>query len=187
MQLVLSEVVGVKKFRIGIIILVGVLLLGLILYHLPQSRQVSMQVYTLSGENAQVKMDVKYYRRLFAAPYVKGSVFLDGVEYIDEDSILKTFQNVTNGSESDSGKDSNFPANMVFCKKTASNILEAGNNRIIFFDVSGNDGFEKIHFMLMDESMMDESGGIHGISYFGPAKTAEEAKSIATYFGRPIN
>lgn len=135
----------------------------------------------------QMEIDVKYQRRLFAAPYVKGSLFLDGVEYIDEDSILKTFHNVTSGSESDSGKDSNFPANMVFCKKTASNILEAGNNRIIFADIGGEDNFEKIHFVYTDESMMDESGGIHGISYFGPAQTAEEAKSIATYFGRPIN
>lgn len=175
---------NMKRKRILILILVSLLVFVLILYHIPIDRKSSMSVCSLSGDTMQMEIDVKYQRRLFSAPYVKGTVYLDGVEYIDEDSILKTFQNVTNGSESDSGKDSNFPANMVFCKKTASNILEAGNNRIIFADVSGNDGFEKIHFMLMDESMMDESGSIHGISYYGPAKTIEEAGQIAADFGR---
>lgn len=179
-----------KKFRIGIIILVGVLLLGLILYHLPQRRQVSMWVCTLSGESAQVEMDLKYYRRLFVAPYVRGTVFLDGVEYIDEDSILKTFPGIVNSNKSFPElywqKEVVLPDNMTFCKKTAADILEAGNNRILFVEVSGEDSFEKIHFMYSDESMMDESGSIHGISYFGPAQTAEEAKKIATYFGRPV-
>ena len=183
-----------KKFRIGIIILVGVLLLGLILYHLPQRRQVSMWVCTLSGEPAQVEMDIKYYRRLFVAPYVKGTVFLDGVEYIDEDSILKTLPGIVNENSNTwqfGLKEMNsFPENMKFCKKKATDIimatdiLEALRNHINFLEISGEDSFEKIHFMLMDESMMDESGSIHGISYYGPAKTIEEAGQIAADFGR---
>ena len=116
---------------------------------------------------------------------------MDGVEYIDEDSILKTFPGVVNSQKSFPelylNKEEVLPGNMTFCKKTAADILEAGNNRIIFFDVSGEDSFEKIHFMYLDESMEDEIGSIHGISYFGPAQTTEEAQQVAAYFGRNIN
>lgn len=177
-----------KKVRICIIILVSLLVFGLVLYHIPERRQITMSACTLSGKTMQIEMDIKYYRRLFAAPYVKGSVFLDGVEYIDEASIMKTFPGIVNENSNawqfGLKEMSSFPENMIFCKKTVKDILEAGNNRIIFADIGGEDGFEKIHFMYTDESMMDESGSISGVSYYGPAATIKEAEQIAEDLGK---
>ena len=103
------------------------------------------------------------------------------MEYIDEDSLLKTFSNVTVAGES--AKSSDFPENMVFCKATCEDILEAGDNRIIFVALDEGNQFDKLHFMFMDDSLR-ENGTISGVSYFGPAATIKEAQQIAADFGR---
>ena len=181
-----------KKLRVCIIIMVGILLIGLIGYHIPQEKQVSMWVCSLSGEPVQVEMDLKHYRKLFSAPTVKGTVKFNGVEYLDQESTLRAFPGYHN-SNSDlewalSNEEKDFPDNMIFCKKSSEGSTielwrEISLNRIQFLDLINNiDDWEKIHFMYTDISMQDEDGNIQGVSYFGPAQTAEEAQQLAFFF-----
>lgn len=181
-----------KKFRIYILSLVGILLLGLILYHVPQKRQASMWVCSETGDTAWVEMNYKYYRRLFRNPAVKGTMTFNGVEYIDEETLLKTIPYVD-----DEGWDQtvwfpketeDLPENMIFCIKSDAKLpmdayWEGARNRIIFWDVSGGDSFEKMCFAYLDESNTDKTGSADGIFYYGPAQTVEEAQQIATNFG----
>lgn len=182
-----------KKLRICILILVGALLLGLIGYHIPQKKQVSMWVCSLSGESAQIEMDLKYYRKLFSPPTVKGTVRFNGAEYLDQASTLKTLpgknDNDSDGDRTFLNEENDFPDNMIFCKKSSEESVldlwkEISMNQLHFLDISGGiDDLEKIHFMYRDISMQDEDGNIHAVSYFGPAQTAEEAQEIASHFG----
>lgn len=166
-----------KKIRILIIVLVGALLLGMILYYIPQRRQVSMWVCNASGEAVLVEIDIEYSRRLFGEPVVRGTVTFNGEEYIDGESMLKTFpENQTHNAE---------PEHMVFYKKSIQNIMDMGTNQIHFWDVSDGYRFEKVFFTYLDESM-EENGHITGIPYAGPAQTAEEAQELAAGFGLSI-
>ena len=113
-----------KKSHILPIVLVCLLLIGLIVYHLPQRRQTAMPVCNASGEVSFLEIDVSYYRRLFSTPWVEGTVTFDGVIYQDYYADLKA------GNVEEHGNSSSFwgwdfclapfndqlPSNMKFVK-----------------------------------------------------------------------
>lgn len=186
-----------KKSRILLIVLAVALLTGLIIYHLPQRRQVSMPVCNAAGEVSTLEIDVNYYRRLFSTPWVEGTVTFDGVVYQDYHADLKA------GNVEEHGSNSSFwgwdfclppvndlrPDNMRFVKVTSftdvwDHFSNSANN--IFF-MGANDSnafsFDKVMFFYSDESNQSESGSIPGILYYGPAATPEEARQIAEEYG----
>ena len=184
-----------KKSRILLLVLAVALLTGLIIYHLPQRRRVSMPVCNADGEVSTLEIDVKYYRRLFSTPWVEGTVAFDGVVYQDYYADLKTYNVEEIGSNSSfwgwdwdlSPNKNSRPSNMDFIKiisdETKQNWLRNGVNRINFFDVRGNDSFEKVLIIYSDEELTNSSGRISGIPYYGPARTVEEARQIAEEMG----
>lgn len=177
-----------KKLRIGAIILAGVLLLSLLIYRIPQRRQVSMWVCTFSGETAQVEIDLQYYRQFILNDYVKGTLCFNGVTYVDEYSIYDTLwppQKSDMPHPALSWPKTDLPNNSQFIKNTVTNVLKVNSNHILLWDVSND--FEKLHIMYIDDSLDDGTGSVSGVSYYGPARTVEEAQQIARYFGRPVD
>ena len=184
-----------KKSRILLLVLAVALLTGLIIYHLPQHRRVTMPVCNADGEVSTLEIDVKYYRRLFSTPWVKGTVAFDGVVYQDYHAVLKTNNVEEIGSNSSfwgwdwdllPNKNSR-PSNMDFIKinsdQTEQTWLSNTENRIYFFDVRGTDTFEQVLIIYSDEKMTDAFGSTSGITYYGPARTVEEARQIAEEMG----
>ena len=186
-----------KKSRILLLVLAVALLTGLIIYHLPQHRRVTMPVCNADGEVSTLEIDVKYYRRLFSTPWVKGTVTFDGVVYQDYYADLKT------NNVEEIGSNSSFwgwdfclqplndllPDNMKFVKVSSfTDVWDHFSNSMntIFF-IGAKDTndfrFDKVMFFYSDESNKTESGSIRGINYCGPARTVEEARQIAEEMG----
>ena len=186
-----------KKARIVAIILICALVLGLLIYHLPQRRQVSMPVCNTAGEVSTLEIDVNYYRRLFSTPWVEGTVTFDGVVYQDYYADLKA------GNVEEYGSNSSFwgwdfclppvndllPDNMRFVKIPSSSEgwdhFSNSANNILFMGAKDSDAFRfnQIMFFYFDESDRSESGSIPGILYSGPATTPEEVRQIAEGYG----
>ena len=178
-------------------VVVSVLLVSLIIYHLPQRKQVSMPVCNAAGEVSYLEIDVNYYRRLFSRPWVEGTVTFDGVVYRDYHADLKA------GNVEEHGSNSSFwgwdfclppvndtlPDNMKFVKVISSTAIGDWfsniSNNILFIGANGTDAFnfENVIFFYSDESNESESGSIPGILYAGPAATPEEARQIMEEYG----
>lgn len=174
-----------KKHRIIIFALAAVVVAALFLAHIPEHIKGTMTVATGTGETAEVDVDILYYSNLILPSYVKGSLSFDGVEYTDEYTMLKKFPYVTDNRlfPSDWWKTKgSVPCNMTFVRSDCTDVISAQLNRIIVLDVVLNKGICEIHYMYLDES--DQIGtNIAGISFWGPAQNAEEAKQIAEFFG----
>ena len=186
-----------KKSRVLLIVLAAALLIGLIIYHLPQRRQVSMPVCNADGKVSTLEIDVNYYRRLFSTPWVEGTVTFDGVVYQDYYADLKA------GNVEEHGSNSSFwgwdfclppvndllPDNMRFVKIPSSSEgwdhFSNSANNILFMGAKDSDAFrfDQIMFFYFDESNRSESGSIPGILYSGPATTPEEVQQIAEGYG----
>ena len=186
-----------KKTRIVAIVLICALVLGLLIYHLPQRRQVSMPVCNADGKVSTLEIDVNYYRRLFSTPWVEGTVTFDGVVYRDYHADLKA------GNVEEYGSNSSFwgwdfclppvndllPDNMRFVKIPSSSEgwdhFSNSANNILFMGAKDSDAFrfDQIMFFYFDESNRSESGSIPGILYSGPATTPEEVRQIAEGYG----
>ena len=176
-------------------LVVCILLTGLIVYHLPQRRVVSMPVCNAAGDVSHLEIDVKYYRRLFSTPWVEGTVTFDGVVYQDYYADLTLAGGKEFGTNSSywgwdwqlSPNEDTVPSNMDFIKivpnLSSLDFVYNKVNRIIFFDVNGTDSFDKILITYSDESMTDASGSASGVSYYGPAMTVEEAQKVASDLG----
>lgn len=186
-----------KKSRVLLLVLAVALLTGLIIYHRPHRRQVSIPVCNAAGEVSILQIDVNYYRRLFSTPWVEGTVTFDGVVYRDYHADLKA------GNVEEHGSNSSFwgwdfclppvndllPDNMRFVKVPSStdvlDYFSNSMNNIIFMGAKDSDAFrfDQIMFFYFDESNRSESGSIPGILYSGPAATPEEARQIAEEYG----
>lgn len=151
------------------------LLIGLIIYHFPQRRRVSMPVCSADGETAQLEIDVKYYRRLFSIPWVKGTVTFNGVTYRDNATHF--------GRQQDGASfwdwvwyfgdpNSIIPANTYFVKEEydPSKIFQ---DQILLADIGNENTFDAIVcFYIQYDNSQDTK-------FYGPASTVEEAKQLA--------
>lgn len=168
-----------------IIALAVVVAAALFLTHMPERIKGSMTVSTSTGETAEVDIDILYYSNLILPSYVKGTLLVDGITYTDEYTMLKKFPSVTNNRlfPSDWWKTKEtIPYNMTFVRSDCIDPISAQLNRIIVFDIVLHEGVSEIHYMYTDESNQIGTE-IKGISFWGPAQNAEEAKQIAKYFG----
>lgn len=151
------------------------LLIGLIVYHLPQRRRVTMPVCNADGEVSTLEIDVKYYRRLFSIPWVKGTATFDGVTYRDVSSRL--------GRRQQDGysfwdwvwyfgdPDSVIPANTFF-QKEAHDPDKLFQDQIYLYYVGEENTFDTVFFYYIQ---YDESSSQ---KYFGPASTIEQARQL---------
>ena len=155
------------------------LLISLIVYHLPQRRRVSMPVCSAAGDTAQLEIDVKYYRRLFSIPWVKGTVTFDGDSYRDVASRM--------GRQQDGysfwdwvwyfgDPDSIIPANTFF-QKEEHDPDKLFQDQIYLYYVGEENTFDTVFFFYIQ---YDESSSQ---KYYGPASTVEEARQLAEDLG----
>lgn len=153
-----------KKLRWIVIGTVCVILVCAVFFYWPKPVQKSITCCDLAGNTIQVEMDLNYCRRLFSSPHLKGTVSVDGVEYVDQDIAFKTIP-----------KASYSLANWVFYQPT-TDYQSLLYNSVLFVDLEGADLFGEI---LVLHSEGDGSGSTHGTTYYGPAQTAEEAQKLA--------
>lgn len=170
-----------KKRRIGIAVLVCTLLAGLIIFHFPRHRQISMPVCNAAGETVQLEIDVNYYRRLFSRPWVEGSVSFDGVVYYDSRTLWGPANQGAERSYWDwdwyfGETDAIQPANLRFYKPDNDRIKAAGNC-ITFYEIGVKNSFDYVIFT----KTTDTANGF--VFYYGPATTADEARRVADEFG----
>lgn len=173
------------KKRTVIIALAVVLVSAFFLSHIPRRIDQTMTVSSGSGEPAEVDIHVLYFPNLVLPSYVKGTVSVDGIAYTDQYTMLKKFPGVSDNRLFPSDwwriKES-IPCNATFLKSDCRDVISARLNRINVLDVVWNQGICKIHYMLTDESNQIGTT-IPGISFWGPARNAEEAKQIAASLG----
>ena len=66
------------------------LVIGLVAYHLPQHKVVSMPVCNAEGDVSYLEIDVQYYRRLFSTPWVEGLATTTGAGGIHHGGTAKS-------------------------------------------------------------------------------------------------
>lgn len=162
-------------------VVVSVLLVSLIIYHLPQRRQVSMPVCNAAGEVSYLEVDVNYYRRLFSTPWVEGTVTFDGVVYQDTRSLWGPVNQGEDRSYWDwdwylGDSNSVRPANLSF-HKDDNDRIKAFYDYIQFFDLGNQNSFEHVVFNYSQYKANDV------VKYFGPANSLEEARQLAEELG----
>lgn len=174
-----------KRKTTIILILIVVVVIALLLGHMPEQIEGTMTVSTSTGETAEIDVNILYYSNLVLPPYVKGTISVDGVEYTDQYTLLKKIPSVTDNRlfPSDWWKTKeSVPYNMTFVRSDCTDVVSAHLNRINVLDVVLNKGICEIHYMYTDESNQIDTE-IKGISFWGPAQDAEDAKQIAEFFG----
>lgn len=153
-------------------VVVSVLLVSLIIYHLPQRRQVSMPVCNAAGEVSYLEIDVNYYRRLFSTPWVEGTVTFDGVVYYDINSDWGVYSFWDWGWHFGDTKNL-IPDNTIFRNSDKNPMNLDKRNLIVFKDIGSGNMFDTVIFYCL------EGASNHATNYYGPASTAEEARQLA--------
>lgn len=176
-----------KKHRILIAaaVLAVVLVVVFVLVHMPTDIKRTLTVSSGTGETAELELDLRYYRNLIFPSYVKGTVTIDGVRYVDKYTKLKEFPSVADRQLFPSGwwkGKSDLPCNTTFLQADCSDVLSAMVNRIDILEIVFEKETCKIHYIYSDDK--NQTGiNISGISFWGPAQDAGEAEQIAEYFG----
>ena len=172
-----------KKARIVAIILICVLVLGLLTYHLPQRRHISMPVCSTTGEATTLQIDVKYYRRLFSIPWMKGTITFNGDTYRD----VATYRSRQSKGSSFwdwvwyfGDPDSIITGNMWF-ENVEYDTTKTFQDRIMITYLGEGNSLDMISFLYVqfDNSPTQK--------YFGPASTTEEARQLAEAQGWDVD
>ena len=71
---------------------------------------------------------------------------------------------------------------MTFVRADCADVKSASLNNIMVLNPEMDQGVCKILLTYMDESNRNETG-VPGVNYWGPAKTAEEAKEVSEFLG----
>ena len=164
-----------KKSRILAIVLICSLILGLFIYHFPQRRRVSMPVCSATGEVSYLEIDIKYYRRLFSIPWVKGTVTFNGDIYRDNATHF--------GRQQDGASfwdwvwyfgdpDSIIPANTHFVKEEYDS-SKTFQDEIWLANVGNENTFDAIVCFYIERDNSSDT------KFYGPASTVEEARQLA--------
>lgn len=171
-----------------IITLVVVVVTAFLFMYIPERIQCTLTVSTGNGETAEADIDILYFSRLILPSYVKGTISIDGIEYVDRYTMLKKFPSVSDNRLFPSDwweTKQSVPYNMIFLKSDCTDVNSALLNSISVLDIVLNKGECKIHFMYADAGNQNGTK-IEGISFWGPAKNGEEAKQIAESFGYKV-
>ena len=168
-----------KKKTIIIISLIVVVVAIFLLTHIPKRIQCTMTVANGAGETAVLDVDFLYYSNLILPSYVKGTLSVDGVEYIDYSTRFDK-----SGLFSSGWWKSRSSLPYSFVLSNCNDKIKAFRNRVMVFDIKLNeDDIGAIHYIYMGDSNEVVDGKRKGISFWGPAQNAEEAKQIAESFG----
>lgn len=164
-------------------VIICALLISLIAYHLPQHRRVSIPVCSTTGEATTLQIDVKYYRRLFSIPWIKGTVTFNGDTYRD----VATYR----GRQSDGfsfwdwvwyfgDPDSIIPGNTWF-ENVEYDTTKTFQDEIMITYLGEGNSFDMVSFLYFqyDNSPTQK--------YFGPASTIEEARQLAEAQGWDVD
>ncbi|MBS4201144.1 hypothetical protein KHA93_16005 [Bacillus sp. FJAT-49732] len=139
----------------------------LIWYHMPIHINKSVSLSTLDGsKQAEAKIDVAWHRYLFSPTELKGTITLDGTEYVSINKLLKV--EYGNGFfDQLSGKFRNvrLVVDFVIPQK---NMAEPTKGDI---RISVGDKFETI-FLIVSKDGEDL------YEFYGPAKTSEEVHKV---------
>ena len=168
-----------------LIALVAVSVLVICFAQLPEQITGTMTVTAGTGETATVEYELCYYSNFILPSYVKGTLTVDGVEYIDQYSKFEQFPSVKDNELIPSDlwqTESAVPYNMTFVRSDCTDIISARLNMIKILDIVLDQDICKIHYIYSDETNAVD-GSIQGISFWGPAQNAEEAAVIAEFFG----
>lgn len=178
-----------KKRKIIITVALAVIIVTtLVLVQIPERIEETITVSTVTGETAEVNVDITCYSSLLLPSYVKGTLSVDGIQYTDRYTKLKEFPAVSDNRLFPSDwleRKGTIPHNTTFLKSDCTDVMAALLNKIIILDIVLDDGVCKIHYAYLDESNKVGTG-IKGISFWGPAQNAEDAKQIAESFGYQI-
>lgn len=153
-----------KKLRWGIIGLVCFILVCSAFFYWPKHIQKNVVCCDLTGNTIQVELDLKYCRRLFSGPYLKGSVFVDGVEYVDAKAAHQTIKNA------------DYSLSQWTFYKPSTDYLSLLYNTVVLDDLDSVALFDEV---LVLRSEGDGQESTRGTAYYGPAQTAEEAQALA--------
>lgn len=184
-----GESKNMKKRKVLLLAGLAVLAVAvLLLLHVPKRMECTMTVSTTTGETAVVAMDLKYYRNLILPSYVKGTIQFEGISYTDQYSKLKEVRNISGNRlyppEWWKTKQT-MPYNMTFLLSDETDVLSIFRNTISVYDLEWDQDI-KVHLVLLDERNQID-GTTSGISFFGPAENAEEAKQISAHFGYRVS
>ncbi|MBE5868160.1 MAG: hypothetical protein E7293_04260 [Lachnospiraceae bacterium] len=131
-----------KKKAIIIISLIIVVVAIFLLTHIPKRIQCTMTVANAAGETAVLDVDLLYYSNLIFPSYVKGTLSVDGVAYIDEYTMYKTHPYLPDHRlfPSDWWKyKGSLPENTTFIRSDCTDFSSAGTNRVYVLDIVFHD------------------------------------------------
>lgn len=174
-----------KKRMLVIIALAAVVVIALCFPQMPEQINGTVTVATETGETATVEYDLLYYSNFILPSYVKGTLTVDGAEYIDQYSMFEQFLSVVDNALIPSDwwqAETPVPYNMTFVRSDCADVISAQLNRIDVLDVVLDKGICKIHYLYLDERNAVD-GTVSGISFWGPAQNAEEAAQTSEFFG----
>jgi len=185
-MILMGEKIMTKKIKtISIIVLAAIIVAVVLFTYVPKQIKDTFTVCTVTGETAELDIIIQYYSSLILPSYVKGTIAFNGVVYTDQYTALKEYKNVSNNQLFPSDwwkRNSSTPYNTTFVRSDCTDAISASLNRIDIWNIIFDEGVSKILCTYTDEAnKIDES--IRGISYWGPAQNAEEAKQIAESLG----
>lgn len=152
-----------KKLCWVIIGLICFVLICSAVFYWPKHIQKTVVCCDLTGNTVQVELDLKYCRRLFSDPHLKGSVYVDDVEYVDAKVAHSIIKNADYSL-----------SQWIFYKPTTDN-LALLDNTVVLDDLDSAGLFDEILVLC---SAGDGQEATHGIAYYGPARTVEEAQAL---------
>lgn len=171
-----------KKTKSWIVLAIAVLVIGaLVWYFVPRKITKTVPVSTLSGETAELQLEVIWRRRLFSPDLLCGCVRLNGQTYYSHegyqtpDGTWKIF----NGGDTGffEGLRQKFSGDRIY---VFSPLAEPGDtfpyqmDRILFFRSISGETFRRFYFGCSD--LPDGNGG--QMVFFGPAPDAAAAEEI---------
>ena len=170
-----------KKTKFWIVLAIAVLIIGaLVWYFVPRKIAKTVSVSTLSGETAELQLEVIWRRRLFSPDHLCGWVSLNGQTYYSHEGYQKpdgTWR-IFNGGDTGffEGLRQKFSGDLIYL---FSPLAEPGDtfpfqtgHDLTFSYVSG----ETFRSFMLGSDIPDENGGLK--VFFGPAPDAAAAEAI---------
>lgn len=160
-----------KYWKIALVIVALLVLVGIIWYRSPIEKKETMTMCSLDGETIDVTFDVAWHRYLLSPTQLKGTITIDGVVY----ELWKTDRQ-KGFIDNIKDKVSNARYIPMFVLESETDALEYSYNFIhIWMDENSDlENFKKSYILLNRDGVSEH--------FFGPASTKEEAQQIQQEF-----
>lgn len=156
-----------KQIKIAAVILLAFVIGVVLWYKIPIGKQFTTILCSKGGQQVEAVFDVSWQRYIFAPTELKGTITLDGVEYL---SIMDTNAPLDRGGffEKLEDKLSSTDVTHAFVLPGLYDGMESHSNRMYLWHADKN--FDTICIAVMKDGEQTD--------YYGPAKTAEEVENI---------